>query len=242
MRTILPAFIASLWIGTSAAAATLVHEYGFNDGTANDSVGSLNGTLVNGATVSGGTLQLDGVNDYVQLSGYAIPTGGADFSIAIRAAAVAQSYSYTEIISQGSSGSNPFGFYIGSQPGGTFRLTDQYGASGVSFPTDGVFRTFVLTSGDTYGTKFYVDGVNVFTNAELDLRSGGTNTRIGRQFGTLSEYFKGSIDFVKIYDGELADGIIPPAQAVPLPASIPLFVFGLGTLALVRRQRRPATN
>jgi hypothetical protein len=38
------------------ANATLTHRYSFNDGTANDSVGHVNGTLVNGATVSGGQL------------------------------------------------------------------------------------------------------------------------------------------------------------------------------------------
>lgn len=46
------------------AHAGLVHQWTFNDGTANDSVGTNHGTLYNGATVSGGQLRLDGVNDY----------------------------------------------------------------------------------------------------------------------------------------------------------------------------------
>jgi hypothetical protein len=237
MKHFLPALFTTLLLATGAGAATLVHEYTFDDGTANDSVGSLNGTLQNGATISAGALQLDGVDDYVQLSGYAIPTGGADFSVAIRAANLPPSFLFTEMISQGSSGN---GFYIGSQSNGTFRLTDQYVNSGVAFPTDGVFRTYVLSSGNSFGTKFYIDGVNVFSNSELNLASGGTNTRFGTQFGTFSEYFKGSIDFVKIYDGELADGVIPPSTPVPLPASLPLFAFGLGALLVARRQRRPA--
>jgi len=41
-----------------AGYAQLTHRYSFNDGTANDSVGGANGTLMNGATVSGGQLQL----------------------------------------------------------------------------------------------------------------------------------------------------------------------------------------
>lgn len=224
-------------LGTSAGAATLIHEFTFNDGTATDSVGSLGGKLFNGATISAGALQLDGVDDYVELPGYAIPTGGADFSVAIRAAAnVPFNYSHTEIISQGASGN---GFYIGSEPGGTFRIGDQYATSGITFPSDGLFHTLVLTSGNSFGTKFYIDGTNVFSNTEMTLAGGGTNTRIGTQFGGFSEYFKGSIDFVNVYDGELVDGNIP---AVPPPTSLPLFAFGLGTMMLVRRQRRSATK
>ena len=48
--------------------ADLVHQWTFNDGTANDSVGTANGTLFHGATLSDGQLVLDGINDYVQTS------------------------------------------------------------------------------------------------------------------------------------------------------------------------------
>lgn len=44
------------------ARAQLAHEYSFNDGTANDSVGGANGTLMNIATVSGGQLQFNNPN------------------------------------------------------------------------------------------------------------------------------------------------------------------------------------
>ena len=65
-----------------ARAATLVHEYKFNGDTTN-SVGSINGTLEGGATASGGVLSLNGTTGYVQLSGFAVPTGA--FSIAFDA-------------------------------------------------------------------------------------------------------------------------------------------------------------
>ncbi len=51
----------------------LAHRYSFNDGTANDSVGSANGTLVGNATISGGQLVLPNTTsvapatDYLQL-------------------------------------------------------------------------------------------------------------------------------------------------------------------------------
>lgn len=44
----------------SSGHAALVHDYNFNDGTANDSVGTANGTLGSHATISGGQLRTDG--------------------------------------------------------------------------------------------------------------------------------------------------------------------------------------
>lgn len=50
---------AALFACTSSVSlGDLTHRYSFNDGTANDRVGVANGTLVNGATVSGGRLVL----------------------------------------------------------------------------------------------------------------------------------------------------------------------------------------
>jgi hypothetical protein len=50
----------------SSARAELTHRYSFNDGTVNDSIGSVNGTLYGtvggGATISGGQLQLNNPN------------------------------------------------------------------------------------------------------------------------------------------------------------------------------------
>ena len=48
--------------GTASASAALVHRYSFNDGTANDSAGTANGTLKGNATIAGGTLTTTGAN------------------------------------------------------------------------------------------------------------------------------------------------------------------------------------
>ena len=53
------AFAVALLCATTVARAELTHRYSFNDGTANDSVGSAHGLLVNGASVSGGQLVFD---------------------------------------------------------------------------------------------------------------------------------------------------------------------------------------
>jgi hypothetical protein len=49
--------------------ANLVHSYTFEDGTANDSVGTANGTLVGDATISNGSLVLDGEDDWMEMPG-----------------------------------------------------------------------------------------------------------------------------------------------------------------------------
>src|SRR4030042_848969 len=56
----------------SNVQADLTHRYSFANGggtVAVDSVGGQNGTLVDGASISGNAVQLDGSNDYVNLPG-----------------------------------------------------------------------------------------------------------------------------------------------------------------------------
>jgi hypothetical protein len=52
--------VAALAMAGQSAHASLIHQYTFNDGTANDSVGTANGTLVGTATISNGQLVLTG--------------------------------------------------------------------------------------------------------------------------------------------------------------------------------------
>jgi len=47
----------------------LVHSYTFEDGTANDSIGSAHGTLVGDANIADGSLLLDGTNDWMSMPG-----------------------------------------------------------------------------------------------------------------------------------------------------------------------------
>jgi len=46
-----------------------VHSYTFEDGTANDSIGSAHGTLVGDANIADGSLLLDGTNDWMSMPG-----------------------------------------------------------------------------------------------------------------------------------------------------------------------------
>jgi len=62
--------LCCLTLTTVTVRAALTHQYTFNDGTANDSVGSANGTLMGAATVSGGQVHLTGASGtYANLPG-----------------------------------------------------------------------------------------------------------------------------------------------------------------------------
>ena len=86
---------------TASPRATALHHYAFDGPGVVDSVGTANGTLFNGASVSAGQLHLDGVDDYVQFQEHIVPTVG-DFSVAFFAQEVSPQATYAEIISQGS--------------------------------------------------------------------------------------------------------------------------------------------
>ena len=58
--------------GHLMSQATLTHSYTFEDGTANDVVGTVNGTLQGTATVESGALVLDANGDYVSFDGVAL--------------------------------------------------------------------------------------------------------------------------------------------------------------------------
>ncbi|WP_425099615.1 LamG-like jellyroll fold domain-containing protein [Tropicibacter sp. S64] len=224
----------------SVNAATLMHEFTFDN---TDFVG-VSGTMIGNTYVSGGQAHFDGAGDYIDLYGYLIPTEGADFSVVLTATATLPlSTNYMEMVSQGKSGG---GFYIGHGTGSSanntrqMRLTDNHINSGVLMPSDGLAHTYVLTSGNAFGTKFYIDGTEVFSGSELNLApstaTGATQTRLGAQFQGFGEYFRGSIDYFAVYSGELANGMVPTSE-VPLPASLPLLLAGLGGVAALRRRR-----
>ncbi len=189
----------------SGADATLIHYYDFaTPGAVIDEIGTSNGFLIGGATVSGNALHLDGSSAYVQFADQLVPTGNTTYSVLVRASGTPNPSTFTEIISQGASGT---GFYIGTRPGGEMRATDYFLNTGIAFPT-GV-HDFLFSSGPS-GSKFYVDNVLVVNSpTQAAITTSGTATRFGRQFDIYSEYFAGDISSVRVFDSVEAPATVP---------------------------------
>jgi hypothetical protein len=244
---LVPALILTV---TAPATPVLIHQYDFNvAGTVTDSVGGENGTLFSGASVAGGVLALDGVDDYVEFGASLVPTVG-EFSIRFDARAVMDHDGrYKEIISQGSSGS---ALYIGYTPeylvgfDPVFRFGDRvlidHGGTGLPYPTDGQFHNFLFTT-DLNETRFYIDNTLAWylnTPPSLFFSTLGTNTRLGRQYGDLGEeFFHGDIDNVSIYSGTFDPDDVTPT--VPEATSTLGFLVS-SFAALVTLRRRPAAG
>lgn len=222
LRVVGAALALGFLVPAAPASAALLHQYSFNN-TTSDSVGGMNATLNGGASVSGGSLALNGTSAYAELSGYAIPTN--NFSITFDATIAAYSGGTVEMISQGSSGAP--GFYIGLS-NGVFRFGDSLAGSSVATPSLNVSHAYELISSSA-GTQFFIDGTQVFTSAiQATAPQSGTNTRVGAQFSTYGEYFDGTISNLSIYSG---------TPTVPEPASWALLGVGLLALPVLRRRR-----
>ena len=213
---------------SAAHAATLLHKYTFQNGVT-DSVGTLNGTLVGTATVSGGALNIGG-SGYADLGAMAIPTGA--FSVILSAKGTMDGQ-YAEMISQGAT-TLP-GFYIGYQGTGTMRLGDQFTSTNIVFPTDNLWHTYALTSGST-GTSFYIDQKLAFTSAtQIIVPTTGSTTRLGNQFAPYAEYFPGQITNVQIYSGVV--NVLPESPQILLLVGLFALLARAGSSPFQQKQR-----
>ena len=162
---------------------------------------------------------LDGIDDYVQFSQKLIPTSGS-FSVAFFAQQISRQTSYVEVISQGFSDASAAGFYVGHDPSHNIRIGDQVQNTGLPFPSDGLFHHYAVTA-DTNSTRLYIDGCLIRAFHPIKVAVGGTDTRLGRQFGVITEFFHGNVDEVWIFSGTLTvSEVAALAGTYCLPVSI----------------------
>ena len=119
---IAPAATVTFSATASAPASVLIHLYPLN-GSVIDAVGSVNGSLVGGATLASGVLTLDGSTGYAQFPSQIVPTSGS-YSVSLFVRNRTPLTQYAEYISQGTS-SAP-GFYIGQSNSGIVRAGDSW--------------------------------------------------------------------------------------------------------------------
>jgi hypothetical protein len=229
--------VLATFLSFGSHAATLIHEYIFQ-GNVNDQVGSADGTLQNGATASGGVLSLIAASgQYVQFGTHIVPTSGSYSVVLTEQHNSSQPGSYTEMISQGSSGGP--GFYIGQDPSGNFRVGDTWISTGIPFPTAAGYHQIALTVDSVGGTsKLYIDGglAGSFGFA-IGSTSGGADTQFGHQF-TGTEPFDGNLKDVRIYTGALTDEEITGLATAPEPGMLGVIGAALAAVGLVRRKRQ----
>ncbi len=247
------------------AQAALVHQYTFNDGTANDYVGGASGTLMGTATVvpnNNGTLVTDAEGDYLNLPGAAIALNTYE--------AVTLEVWSTQFADQGWTMLAAFGNTVDGWHGVSYlalstsrqdnvtraMLTTLGGDSevGVNGPelNDGILHQYVVTVGpapapaeslfDQTVITLFIDGVcqGMVVTVGRTLANVGTDGAYLAKSTWGDPTWLGTVDEFNIYDGVLSACDIRVNYAlgpVPIPEPATMLLLGLGSLVLVRRRK-----
>jgi len=210
---------------TNPGAANLKHQWTFNDGTPNDKVGTVNGTLMDGAVVADGVLNTSG--------GYVVLTGT---ELAIN--------TYTELTvsawftpEQGMNTGYHFLYYFGGQSGtnganmtgytpargndvsrAMIMTTDgEKGANGTEYD-DGVKHHIVCVI-DATDLYYYIDGLLVSSTSigASSLANVSTDLAYFGKGGWPDPNWKGTLDEISVYDKALsADNVTFLFNAGPI--------------------------
>ena len=128
-----------------------------------------------------------------------IPSSG-DFTVSVWANADNISFAdSTNILSQGQSTNS---FYLGVNQSGSIRAGDAWNSTGVQFPDDGEWHNLQLVSDAANDTAtLYLDGVQVAQKVGYadSYPVGGTDLKLGKQYGVHYEHWTGGIDDVQVF-------------------------------------------
>jgi hypothetical protein len=244
---------------SGAIQATLVHQYNFDDGTANDSVGNADGTLFGDATIVDGALVLDGDGDYMSMPGDVIAMNNySEDSIEVCFASVAGGNTGFHMIAafgeEGTGANTGFGYkYLFLSPARGDDVSraaiqtssmddspwdDETGVNAAVEHDDGLTHHFVATVNATDIT-FYIDGVLIGSTA-LDTGNevagiGQAVAYLGKGVYPIDPLWAGSIDEFNIYNHALSLAEVEAGYQDCIPEPATIAILGLGFLALTRR-------
>ena len=146
------------------------------------------------------TFAFDGNDDYAQGPEGVVPVTG-EFTVSVWAKQDSHNPNeLREIFAQGRN------LYLGYAPGGTIRVGDSWGNTGVLYPTDSQWHHFSVVR-STDNTYLYIDGVLAATKGSA-IPSPNQNAfgqvwdytfRIGSQWGG-GEFFNGNIDEIQVWN------------------------------------------
>jgi len=265
--------VAVLFSGSAdVARADVTHRYSFNDGTANDSVGGANGTLVNGASVSGGRLVLanDGFNtspasgQYASLPANILQTPAFTLEAWFTCNG---GYPWQRILDLGNSVPDPVHGMIGQ---GFIILTEQAGGwplgqisinswgdpadtdlvvGNKPFPVGGEHCLAYIHNTAAAQEQLFLDGILVGTSfAHVNPATANySNFWIGRSQFSQDPFYNGSIDDLRTYNNALAaNQILANYQAgpdvLPVPEPPSLALLAVGGLSLLVRRMKRRTG
>ena len=215
--------------------------YWSGDNTANDSKGTYNGTLVNGATYSTGKISngfsFDGVNDYVNIS----PSLGSTFS----SPTSAHSYSawvyktgYTGVDILIQNGNAGMGTMFGFQSA-VLNFWYRGGNTSVAATTPLTYNTWTHIAGtyDGAGTiKLYINGTlnSTFTGKTWTDGGGTCLTNIG-SYNLSGAFYKDKVDEVGVWSRELTAAEVTELYnagagkqyVAPVVTTLPMITTGL---------------